>query len=197
MIAHLHGTLLCATPSYAILEAAGVGYRVFITAVTFSRLPSVNTSCRLWTAHIIREQSQALYGFIQQSECDLFETLLNVNGIGPKLALSILGHFTPAEFSQALLGGDTTALGKVPGVGKKMAQRLVVEMSGVKRLEELQLSGGDGAPIGGALQRQAVSALQNLGYNEQAASKAVKKCLQIAPESQDLGALIAAALQQI
>lgn len=189
MIAYLHGALIAIGAAFVVIEVGGVGYKVFLASSTVSKLPPLYSNCRLWISHLVREQSEALYGFLQQPECDLFETLIAVNGVGPKLALSILGHLGQGELLQALANGDTVALSTVPGIGKKTAQRLIVEMQG--KLDVSFISSQEKSEPPTSHQRLAVNALVNLGYSEAAAYKAVQRC----PPTNDLPALIAAALQ--
>lgn len=192
MIAHLHGLLLAATPSYVIIDVNGVGYKVYIAATTLGKLPSLNQPCRLWIAHIIREQSQTLYGFTDSQECELFDKLLIVKGIGPKLSLNILGHTGAKELLRVLAEGDTAMLSRIPGIGKKTAERLIVEMR--DRVPSGGYVPGSIAPT--APQSLAVSALLNLGYNEAAARNAVKKG-SAEQNDPDLASLISAALQHL
>lgn len=199
MIAHLRGLLLAATASYAIVDVGGVGYKVYIPVTAMGKLPALNGNCRLWIAHIVREQSEALYGFLEQRECELFEALIGINGVGPKLALNMLGHLGAMELLQAVDAGDVAVLSKVPGIGKKTAQRLIIEMrgKGADVSSPVMLLGGSG--VMATPQRQAISALVNLGYSEAVAQKAVNKQLQTQPADSDvnLSGLIAAALQHV
>lgn len=201
MIAHIHGILVSALPSHVIIEAGGVGYKIFITAFTFGKLPPLNHPCKLHTVQIIREQSHALYGFFHATACELFEMLLGVTGIGPKLALCILGHMSEAEFFQAIANNDVNALSKIPGIGKKTAQRLLIEIRDKIPSQEVSLayssmhpaiSGNDSAPW-----KLAMNALINLGYTPAIAQKAVQKTLQNQEltTASDLPTLIAESLK--
>ena len=128
MYAYIKGTLTQASASCATVEAAGVGYKLFVPANLFTKLPHLGSEVLLHTSFVVREQSQALYGFIASQERDLFETLMGVTGIGPKLALSLIGHLSLSDLQFAISQGNIAALSKVPGVGKKIAERLVVEL---------------------------------------------------------------------
>ncbi len=202
MITHIHGTLIAATPTFAILEASGVGYKIFITAITYGKLPPLQSNCLLHTVHVIREQSQALYGFLHSAACDLFETLLGVTGIGPKSALSILGHISETEFSHAIAAEDVTTLSKIPGIGKKTAQRLLIEMRDKLPIHDSvnYVSHASTTPQQQTIPwKLAINALVNLGYSATVAQKAVSKTIQSKGESapHDLANLIADSLNNI
>ncbi len=196
MISYIHGILAHATPSYAIIEAGGVGYKIFITAATFAKLPKNQSACKLHTVHVIREQSQALYGFLHPHACELFETLLGVSGIGPKIALSILGHMSESDFAQAIYNEDIPMLSKIPGIGKKTAERLLIEMRDkIPPEESMQFAA---VSTGSSAGKHAVNALVNLGYTPVIAQKAVKKTVeQYKSETLDLAVLIAESLKNI
>lgn len=201
MFAFIRGELVTASPISVVIETAGVGYLVYIPANVFGKLPQAGSQVLLHTSHIVREQSQALYGFLVQRERDLFETLLGVSGIGPKLALSIIGHLSSSDLQRAIGNRDITAICKVPGIGKKTAERLIIEL----RDKIAAMLPPD--PSEHALQlphdpkaqtlKDAMSALINLGYNQITAQKALKKSLQDLPENIDLAALITHSLKHI
>lgn len=194
MIAYIHGTLTLATPYQVIIEAAGVGYKIFITPLTYGKLPQIKHECTLHTVQVIREQSNSLYGFMHPHSCELFETLLGVTGIGPKLALSILGHMSDEELSTAITNEDVTSLSKIPGIGKKTAQRLLIEIRDKLPASNIQLAPTAILPT---ISKHAVSALINLGYSQPTALKAVQKTLQSLPEDPDLSLLIAHSLKNV
>ncbi|MFA6915558.1 MAG: Holliday junction branch migration protein RuvA [Parachlamydiales bacterium] len=194
MIAYIHGILTLATPYQVIIEAAGVGYKIFITPLTYGSLPHIKNECTLHTVHVIREQSNSLYGFLQPHTCELFETLLSVTGIGPKLALGILGHMSDNELSQAIANEDISALSKIPGIGKKTAQRLLIEIRDKLPAHNSSVTPSSVLP---PTSKHAVSALMNLGYSQPNALKAVQKTLQSLPDDPDLSLLIAHSLKNI
>lgn len=201
MIAYIKGILQHTSPSSVIVETCGIGYRVFIPLSTFSKLPGLKESVLLHTSYVIREQSQTLFGFFVESECLLFEQLLNVSGVGPKLALSLIGHLTPQQLGQAFASHDLAQLCKVPGVGKKTAERLVIEMRD-KMESYLSIDPSQHAVhLPGDLQSRyahdAVSALVNLGYNQISAQKAIRRTLSDIPDVIDLSALITHALKHV
>ena len=128
MIAHLRGTLLAKHPNQAIVETAGVGYDVTISVPTFSDLPSVGSEVALYVHTHVREDVIALYGFLRDSEKLLFEKLITVSGIGPKLAITILSGMAADEMVGAIRGNDVARLTRIPGIGKKTAERMVLEL---------------------------------------------------------------------
>lgn len=200
MYEFIKGTLVEATPSKAIVEAHGVGYCVFIPLNNFSKLPAVGSVLTLFASFVVREDSQKLYGFLTRSERDLFETLIEISGVGPKTALCLLGHAEMDVLQAALSQGDTQMICKIPGIGKKTAERLIMEMrdkikkgigatSGLQPLQSLSKEEGVIA--------DAVSALVNLGYNSAQAQKAVKSAMEKSSDKPELARLITAALRKI
>src|SRR5512142_1856222 len=128
MIAHLRGRLLAKHPNQAIVEAGGVGYDVTISVPTFSDLPGVGTEVSLYVHTHVREDALALFGFLRAEEKQLFEKLIGVSGIGPKLAITILSGMKAEELVAAIRGNDLARLTKIPGIGKKTAERLTLEL---------------------------------------------------------------------
>lgn len=141
MIAHLRGRLVQATAGSVVVDVGGVGYRASVSAHTRGRLPPVGHEVLLHTSLQVREDSLALYAFADLEELELFEALLGVAGVGPKVALAILSATTPAEFRRAVVQEDVAALTRLPQVGKKTAQRLVLELR-----DRLGARGAAGAP---------------------------------------------------
>jgi Holliday junction DNA helicase RuvA len=127
MIAHLAGTILAITDKYIILELNGIGYRVFATAETLVK-HKVGDTVSLWTSHIIREDSQDLYGFEVQQDQDLFELLCSVSGIGPKSALGVMNVATIGTIARAINTNDVSYLTKISGIGKKTAEKILLEL---------------------------------------------------------------------
>ena len=129
MIAFLHGTLVAALPTQAIVDVHGVGYAVLIPLSSFDRLPGPGNEVRLLTHLAVREDAHVLYGFMTTAERDLFRLLVHtVSGIGPKIALNVLSGMNPTAFRGAVANGDVKALSRINGVGKKTAERIVVEL---------------------------------------------------------------------
>lgn len=129
MISFIRGKLVEALPTHAVVDVNGVGYEVFIPISSYEKLPKAGTEVCLLTHLSIREDAHVLYGFVTQEERDLFRLLINtVSGIGPKIALNVLSGMSPAAFKGAVASGDVKALSKISGVGKKTAERIVVEL---------------------------------------------------------------------
>src|SRR5690348_7747147 len=162
MIAHLRGKLIARHPNQAIVETAGVGYDVTISVPTFSGLPPLGSEVALHVHTHVREDQLALYGFLRPEEKQLFEKLLTVSGIGPKLAITILSGMPAEDMVNAILGNDVARLTKIPGIGRKTAERMVLELR-----DKLPPVGADQVkvlPALSALQEDVLSALVNLGY---------------------------------
>lgn len=171
MIAHLRGKLLTKHPNQAIVETAGVGYDVTISVPTFSDLPAVGSDVALHIHTHVREDVFALYGFLRPSEKSLFEKLITVSGIGPKLAITILSGMAADEMVGAIRGNDVARLTRIPGIGKKTAERMVLELR--DKLPETVATSAVAAPAMGGTEEDVVSALVNLGYQRTAAEKAL------------------------
>jgi Holliday junction DNA helicase RuvA len=173
VIGSLRGTLAWKAPPQLLVEAHGVGYELEAPMSTFYGLPSVGSEVRLLTHLVVREDAHVLYGFASDDERRLFRTLLKVSGVGPKIALGILSGISVETFRQFVAGNDAAALTRIPGVGRKTAERLIVEMR--DRLDGLiaapQLDGE--APAGGA-EGEAFSALVALGYKPVEATRLLK-----------------------
>ena len=180
MIGHLRGVLLEKHPNLALLECAGVGYEVAISVATFSALPGVGAEAKLHVFTKVAEDVLALYGFAEMTEKRLFERLLTISGIGPKLAITVLSGIDAGRLVAAIRGGDHAMLVKIPGIGKKTAERVVLELK--DKLEDLAAATGEAGPAAGSVRFGAVgedvlSALVNLGYQRAAAQKAVEGAL--------------------
>ncbi len=177
MIGRLKGTLLEKQAPRLLLDVNGVCYEIDAPMTTFYELPAVGSAVILHTHFVVREDAQLLYGFLRESDRSLFRTLIKISGVGPKLALAILSGMSADEFVGCVQGGDSAALTRVPGVGKKTAERLVVEMRDrVKDWQGVSLSpdavSTAGEPAADAL-KDAISALVALGYKPQEASRMV------------------------
>ena len=169
MIAHLRGKLIAKHPNQAIVEAAGVGYDVTISVPTFSELASVGSEVALHVHTHVREDAIALFGFLHPEEKQLFERLLSVSGIGPKLAITILSGMAASEMVAAIKGNDVAKLTRIPGIGKKTAERMVLELR--DKLKDFGLA--PATPPASPLEEDVLSALTNLGYQRPLAEKAV------------------------
>ncbi len=175
MIAHLRGRILEKHPTHLILEAASVGYEVAISIRSFSALPSEGAEVSLYIHTHVREDVLALYGFLRREEKQLFERLIGVSGIGPKLAMTVLSGMAPDALVSALRGNDLTALTRVPGVGKKTAERMVLELR--DKLEGLTAAPAPAPASRMEMEEDVISALVNLGYQRSSAEAAAKKAI--------------------
>ncbi len=171
MIAHLRGKLIARHPNQAIVETGGVGYDVVISVPTFSDLPPLGGEVALFIHTHVREDQLALYGFLRAEEKQLFEKLITVSGIGPKLAITILSGMAASELGNAIRGNDVARLTKIPGIGRKTAERLVLELR--DKLPAIGQEVVPALPALSAVQEDVLSALVNLGYQRAAAEKAL------------------------
>ena len=171
MIAHLRGKLLTKHPNQIVVETCGVGYEVNISVPTFSELPANGSEVALHIHTHVREDVIALYGFLRPAEKQLFEKLMTVSGIGAKLAITILSGMAADEMAAAIRGNDVARLTRIPGIGKKTAERMVLELR-----DKLPASAGAASPVVppiSAIEEDVLSALVNLGYQRAAAEKAL------------------------
>ena len=177
MIYSLRGTLLFTDPSSAVIECGGVGYKCAVTVNTLRQLPKIGSEAMIFTYMNVREDAVDLFGFASEDELASFKLLIAVNGVGPKAALAILSELTPEKLAFAIAGGDVKAITKAPGVGPKLAQRIVLE------LKDRVLPGGAPAEVNGSgtvlegssALAQAVGALVAPGYAQSEAASAVAK----------------------
>lgn len=179
MISFLRGKLVHKAPPFLVLDVQGVGYEVEAPMTTFYDLPAINEEIKLHTHLVVREDAHILFGFSAEAERTLFRTLIKVNGVGPKLALTILSGQSAEEFHRCIHENDAQTLVRLPGVGKKTAERLIIEMR--DRLPGLSDSAmtntdntGLATPSVGNPKQEAVSALCSLGYKPLDASKMVQ-----------------------
>jgi Holliday junction DNA helicase RuvA len=172
MIAHLRGRILEKSPDRVVLDAAGVGYQLTISVSTFSDLPGDGAETSLYVYTHVREDTLALYGFRTRNEKQLFERLISVSGIGPKLAITALSGMSAESLVNSLRANDLAALTRIPGVGKKTAERMVLELR-----DKLQgfATPEIAIPSGSQMEEDVISALVNLGYQRSGAEQAVKR----------------------
>ncbi|ARA94063.1 Holliday junction branch migration protein RuvA [Rhodothermaceae bacterium RA] len=200
MIAYVSGTLIEKKPTEALVEVNGIGYRVLIPTSTFETLPNPGEAVRLLTHFYVREDTQALFGFATKAERAVFEVMLGVSGVGPKLALAALSALGPAELRARVVDGDAGMLTNIPGVGKKTAERLIVELR--DRLANLDLQEAGAAPLSGgsearaAARADALAALESLGLSRAAAEKNLRKVLRTHPGVQSAEELVRLALRE-
>ena len=197
MIGFLRGKLVHKAPPFLVLDVQGVGYEVEAPMTTFYDLPALNEEIKLHTHLVVREDAHILFGFSTEADRTLFRTLIKVNGVGPKLALTILSGQSAEEFHRCIHDNDTQALVRLPGVGKKTAERLIIEMRdrlpglGDSVMTSIDNSGVT-IPAAGKPKQEAVSALCSLGYKPLDASKMVQN---ISAEGKSCEDIIRLALQ--
>ncbi|MHC8357836.1 Holliday junction branch migration protein RuvA [Pseudomonas sp. LB3P81] len=196
MIGRLRGTLAEKQPPHLILDVNGLGYELEVPMTTLYRLPSVGEPLTLHTHLVVREDAQLLYGFASKRERDFFRELIRLNGVGPKLALALMSSLEVDELVRCVQSQDTSALTKVPGVGKKTAERLLVELKDRFKAWETapamfalvpnQPGGPDALHPVATAENDAVSALISLGYKPQEASKAISAIKEKGLSSEDM-----------
>jgi Holliday junction DNA helicase RuvA len=194
MFEYILGTLRDASFTKAIVEANGLGYAINIAINTYNKLPKLGSEVKLYLSLSIREDAHLLYGFLSLEERDLFLSLCAVSGIGPKTALALTGHLEAADLYMAISQAQVSVLCKIPGVGKKTAERLVVELRDKVKVKN---SVTTSIPKENSLASDATSALINLGYNPIHAQKAVRSALESKSNCTTLSELITSALRQI
>jgi len=172
VIGKISGTLAHKVPGEIILDVGGVGYQILIPLTVFYRLPEIGGPLSLYVHTHLREDALQLYGFLEQEEKRLFLHLTGVAGIGPKLAVTVLSGIPAEDLARAIREGDQVRLLSVPGVGKKLAERMIVELRDKFLARPAAEAGGDG---GSELVRDAVSALVNLGYRQGEAERSVRE----------------------
>ena len=183
MIVGLNGKVECKEPSFVHIEVSGVVYEVFISLQTFSAIASENV--KLFTTHIIREDAQLLYGFLEMSEKKMFERLIKINGVGPKVAMAICSTYTPTQFATIINNKDMNGVKKVPGIGPKSAGRILVELAGF----DVDLISSSDESSSQSF-NQATEALESLGFKKPKISKALSAC-----EGKDTASLVKEALK--
>ena len=195
MIAHLRGKLLSKIPFEIVLDCGGVGYDVLCTQEAYGKAPSVGGEYSVFTRLIVREDSQTLYGFASIEERELFERIIGVSGIGPKTGLAIVSALGAENLKEAIRSSSIHTLTTIPGVGRKTAERMIVELR--DRFVKEEITGGitvDGAP---KARQEALAALVALGYARADAEKAIREVLRETPEAGvKVETLIKAALKQ-
>jgi Holliday junction DNA helicase RuvA len=193
VIARLEGVLAEKRPDLLLLDVSGVGYEVRVSLLTFLALPDEGKTLRLRIHTHVREDAFQLYGFLTDEERALFRQLLGISGIGPKLAVSILSGLPPDQLAAAIRAGDVSRLTAIPGVGKKTAERIVVDLR--DKLAAPTVVRQEQEPRPGDVEQAAVSALVNLGYPQAHAEKAARRALELLPEGARLEAAIVEALR--
>ncbi len=183
MIGSIRGYIVAKTPPHLTVEAGGLGYELEAPMSTYFHLPAVGEEVRLLTHLVVREDAHILYAFGTEAERRLFRDLIKVSGVGPKIALALLSGISVEAFTQCVHGQDVGALTRVPGIGRKTAERLVVEMR--DRLDAAAGGGPRSAPVGGA-ETEAFDALIALGYKAAEASRLLKSAGEGAASTEEL-----------
>lgn len=179
MIGYIKGTLEVKTREYVILETAGIGYKIFMSEPSMEKLGEIGKEVKVFTYMRVREDDVSLYGFCSNEELRMFELLLSVSGIGAKSAISILSAITPSSFALAVISDDVGMLKKLPGIGVKSAQRIILELKDKLKAQDAideEVVGGMSAIVHESEEiLEAISALQVLGYSKKECDQAIEK----------------------
>ena len=195
MIVYLNGILAEKSPAGVIVECGGVGYEALIPLSTFDRLPATGDKVKIFTYHAVREDDEILFGFATPEERDMFMQVTSVSGVGPKTALAVLSGFTIGDLQLAISQGDAKRIATVKGVGKKTAERIVVELKDkVNPIEALANSSVASTGTQRTMLRDAMLALSALGFTEDKARKMVSDVLEADPKIADTETVIKRAL---
>lgn len=198
MIVFVSGTLVEARPTAALVDVAGLGYEVLIPTSTYEKLPAVGNAVKLHTHYHVREDAQQLFGFFSLAERNVFQQLITVSGIGPKLGLAALSAMTPVEIRTYILKGEAGMLTRIPGVGRKTAERLVVDLRDKMGAdgETLSASGDPDVNAKETARADALAALEALGLSRAAAERNLRKVIRANPDVVTAEALIRLALRE-
>ena len=175
MYYYISGKIAKLDANYAVIDAGGVGYMIYISSATLGRISGAD-SAKLYTYYAVREDAQELYGFYDENELSAFKMLISVSGVGPKAALAVLSVLTPEKLALAVAAGDTKSISNAQGVGKKIAERIVLELKdklGANLTIDVRSEEGGSAPVFTDNSGEAVNALAVLGYSRAEAMKAV------------------------
>lgn len=200
MIGQIRGVLVDKKPPDVLLEVNGITYEIQVPLSTLYQLPDIGKQLVLHTHFVVREDAQLLYGFYEVKDKTMFRALIKVNGVGPKLALAILSGMDADALVRTIRNNDVTALTRMPGVGKKTAERLIIEMR--DRLNEWDTAGApelvqSGTATASTITREAETALVSLGYKPQQAARAIAQVLKDNPEIAESETLIRLALKSM
>lgn len=199
MIAYIKGTLERRAESYIIIETGGIGYQIFVSPATLAKLPQTGEMVKVFTYFSVKEDGVSLYGFASAEEQEMFHKLLTVSGVGPKGALGFLSQLTPQEIILAIISEDVKTLSKAPGVGRKTAQRVILELKDKFKTEEAlsmgqEVQGIVETSVGGDAKFEAIDAMTALGYSRSEAAKAVNA---VAAEGMSTEDILKAALKKM
>ena len=177
MFAYIKGTLEDRTSNYVVIDNSGIGYKIFMSATAINQIGNTGDNVKVYTYYYVREDNISLYGFLTNEELRMFELLLQVSGIGAKSAIAMLSEITPSSFALAVISNDITKLVKIPGIGKKSAERIILELKDklkteqtIAKTEEIKV-----AVAQDDAEDEVIEALQVLGYNKKEIEKALEK----------------------
>ncbi len=186
MYDYIKGEVVSTDKDTAVIEAGGIGYRIFTTSQSLTHIKT-GEHCKLFCHFVVREDAHTLYGFVTTEEREMFVRLTGVSGIGPKAALAVLSAMKISELAAAIITSDETALQKVPGIGKKTAQRIIIDLAEkIGKSEILGESDMPGAPGGMGAEAEALAALVALGYNRAEATRAITSVKNLGDTSEEL-----------
>ena len=177
MFAYIKGSLEVKSINYVVVENNGIGYKIYMSSKSLGTIGNAGDKVKVYTHYHVREDDISLYGFISEEDLRMFEILISVSGVGVKSALTMLSDITPSSFALAVINDDVTRLTKVPGVGKKTAQRLILELKDKLKSEDITCgeTEAEECKINTAINNDAIVALQVLGYCKREAEKALEK----------------------
>jgi Holliday junction DNA helicase RuvA len=180
MFAYIKGTLEEKSSNYVVIDVGGIGYKIFMSDISIQGIGELGSKVKVHTYYYVREDNISLYGFLTNEELKMFELLLSVSGIGAKSAIALLSNITPASFAFAVISNDVSSLKKLPGIGAKTAQRIILELQDKLKSEEKLMENGAKEQIeieivNNQNVQEAIQALQILGYNRKEIDKAMEK----------------------
>ncbi|MGA7304737.1 MAG: Holliday junction branch migration protein RuvA [Rhodothermales bacterium] len=196
MITYVSGKLIERTPARVVVDVHGVGLELHIPASSFDKLPALGDTVKLLTYHYVREDTMQLFGFATSSERRTFESMLAVSGVGPRLALAALSALDVQELRRGIMGGDAGLLTRIPGVGRKTAERLVVELRDRFAQVEVDESTVSGSSTDGSARLDALAALESLGLSRSAAEDRIRRVMRDNPGLETAEQLIKLALRE-
>ena len=194
MIAYLKGTVFSKQPGFVVIDISGVGYHVRTSNHTYERIPAVGQTCILHIHHHFSDNDQQLFGFAATEERNLFEMLITVKSIGPRLALALLSAMPPHQIVQAIVNQNSGLISKSPGIGKKSAERIVLELR--DKLGEIAAT-GEAAHDAGSIQNETLSALEALGYHRNQALRAIQEVQKTGELAETVSELLKKALKHL
>lgn len=199
MIAYLKGTIHAKDEEQIIVDVRDVGYQLEISSQTLQQLPAENEEVELLVYHHITDNDQRLFGFLDQNEKDLFELLITVKGVGPKLGLTILSGLPAEKITGAIAQKDKSTLSKIKGIGKKTAERMILELKDKmsEMVDATYTPGGATANISGSIKEEAVSALQSLGFKKRDAEESIELAAKGNSADKNVQTLVKKALSQL